>query len=313
MNDYRVNVYDKEGRVVYQIAIDDVIEHVDGRVSKGNKGYYKGVGIRYYGHFLEPNGYPNHYQKIIRKSDVFYMGDKVFDNRYSGLTGIFQEKYQPQFQDFIGTCGVKELSIIENSLEFERSSVEVLKSTRHDVINNQYYFLLDYKCKRKSYLRCGTHSKLSELLEYMIDKDWNFIWDKNSITDVSYDGMVTDVADLFVSKQFTHKLGTIYSVLISLSANKKKFNKFLSYYGLFHKDHSSYLYNSLCILKKLGVEIPVSLTEFNLDMYHEVVGKYLIKGKNCGDCSLPELGDKIREQYRVIFNEHMKQNLRDAQ
>ena len=40
-------VYDKFGSVVDTIFINDTLEHIDGRVSKGKDCYYKGVGVPY--------------------------------------------------------------------------------------------------------------------------------------------------------------------------------------------------------------------------------------------------------------------------
>jgi hypothetical protein len=301
-----INVYDNKGEFNYTIEVNDDINFIEGRVSKGNKGYYKGLGCPYKGHYLAPNEIPNERQTIIKKSDIFYMGDLVFDVRYQNIFGIIEQKYQPQFSDYIGSCGVKELSIIENSLEFIKSSVEVIKSFKHG--SDQYYFLLNYRCDRKSYLQNGNHTQLYSLLEYMITNHWNFIWDKNSITDVSYNGLVTDVADIFYSEDIKHKIGTIYSILYSLSINKKKFNKFLKYCDLFHENRMSYIINTIKLLKQFGYTLPISTEIVTLDTYHDIVKNYLIEGKNCGDCSYVEMGNNIRNEYRKMIESQIKIN-----
>ena len=47
-----INVYGKTGKVENTITIDDELTYVDGRVSKGNKCYYKGAGLPYTGHYI---------------------------------------------------------------------------------------------------------------------------------------------------------------------------------------------------------------------------------------------------------------------
>ena len=143
-----ISVYDPCGKEVNRLEFDENIYPVNGRVSKGDKYYYKGVGVAYQGQFLTENfdGY-----EICHECDVFYMGTFVKKPCFADKYGIFQERYQPQFTDFIGSCGAKELSIIENSENFELSSVDVLDVVNYDKDNQQYYFKLDYKCGRRKY------------------------------------------------------------------------------------------------------------------------------------------------------------------
>jgi hypothetical protein len=59
------------------------------------------------------------------KSDVWYVGYAVGRPRemLEGKRGVFQERYQPHFTDWIGACGEKEIQIVENlwELQFDRS------------------------------------------------------------------------------------------------------------------------------------------------------------------------------------------------
>lgn len=294
---YTANIYNKEGEIVDQLNINDDIEFLGGRVSVGKNSYYKGIGIKYDTHFSTE--FDEEQYDLIEKSDVFYVGYEVSKKCFQNKFGIFQEKYQPQFEDYIGSCGVKELDIIGNSVDCEKSSVKVLKSHLYDRENRQYYFELDYKCKRVTYLQSGRVKDLYELLEYMVKENWNFIWDKNTITDISYNGLITDVGDIFQSSQLSAKLGTVYSVLYSLAHNdKKKFGYFIKYGKLKHDSQMCFVMNSLKLLRKFGVDISEIQRDDETDTYINAVYNYLITGKNCGDCSFVDLGDKIREQYK---------------
>lgn len=292
-----VLVYDVNGEVYNSLKINDEITHVNGRVSKGEKYYYKGVGVPYLGQFITEI---SEQYVDCQECDVFYMGYFVKNPSFIGKYGIFQEKYQPQFSDFIGSCGVKELSLIENSEEFELSSVKVLDVINYDKDNQQYYFKLDYQCGRRKYLEGGDPIKLRYLLDYMMVNDWNFIWDKTSITDITYDGRVSDVADIFHSNNLNNKLGTVYSVLYSLSKiNHEEYLKFLKVNGMNHSSDMDYVINSMQIMRDAGVDVnPLFKPGTMFDIYKNIVLNHLIVGRNCGDCCYIELGDKIREQYK---------------
>ena len=294
-----VPVYNSYGEQVNVIEIKDNIKHINGRVSKGEKYYYKGAGAPYHGQFLSNDPQLNIYgYNILSFSDIFYMGPYVSKRCFENKRGVFQEKYQPQFTDFIGSCGVKELSIIENSEEFELSSVVVIKAENYDKENQQYYFVLDYKCDRIKYLDRGEPRSLMLLLEYMIKNDWNFIWDKTSIEDISYNGLVSDVGDLFKSGGLGNKLGTVYSVLYSLGKLRPdKYQDFLRESKLQHNNDMSYVYNAVVLLHKFGVDVTELTDKTPVENYKNAVVNYLVNGRNCGDCCYIELGDRIREQY----------------
>jgi hypothetical protein len=294
-----IPIYDFNGEKINTIFVEDTLKHVNGRVSKGEKYYYKGLGMPYMGHVLAPDTTDMTGYSVIDNPCVFYMGPMVIKQCFQNKYGIFQEKYQPQFSDFIGSCGAKELDILENSLAFGRSSPVIHKSVNYDKTNQQYYFILDYKCNRVKYLQDGNARELYALLEYMVANDWNFIWDKRSIEDISSGGLVTDVGDLFQSKELKSKLGTVYSVLYSLgSIDFPRYKKFVDTVGLKHSGNMSYVENSLELLKRFGVDVD----GFRIDgtwpeQYKHIVRNYLVTGRNCGDCCYIELGDQIREQY----------------
>lgn len=302
-----VPIHDDKGNEIDLLEINDTLECVNGRVSKGEKHYYKGIGVNYKCHVLLPDANTEGYT-ILSESKIFYLGPLVSKDCFKGKYGIFNEIYQPQFTDFIGTCGVKELSIIENSEMFEKSSVDIIKAVNYDVTNGMYYFILDYKCGRRKYKEEGDPKALYELLEYMIKSDWNFVWDKNSIEDISYNGLVTDVGDIFHSNSLSAKLGTVYTVLYSLATSyPNKYMEFCSSSRLNHESRMSFVFNSISLLERFGVNTK-EFYKYNdrVENYKNIVLNYLVTGKNCGDCCFISVGDEIREQYITQTKKQLK-------
>ena len=105
-------------------------------------------------HHIQPEEMSDEYN-LLEKSDVFYIGNCVSKKVFSGKTGIFQEKYQSHFTDWIGACGIKELNILENLYDeggFEMSAIEVFGYETIDKDNQQYYLKVDYPDGRINYV-----------------------------------------------------------------------------------------------------------------------------------------------------------------
>jgi hypothetical protein len=299
---FNVKIFNTAGQEVDRLSINDTLQYVGGRVYRGEKFYYKGVGVPYIAHSVSSITDADQYS-MIRKSDVFYLGYKVTKKVYEGKVGIFQERYQPFFPDFIGACSIKEGMIVINSITFERSSVDVIDCIKFDEVNQQHYYILDYNCNRKHYATDGGDPKhLYDLLSYMIGSNWNFLWDKGAINDITPDGRVSDVADLFLSSELNHKLGTVYSVLYSLGqTNYHMYIEFIDRLRLVHIDVGSYVENSIEILRILGVDVS-SLRPYidSQQNYIHAVKEYLLTGKNCAYCScdlFKDQGDQVRDMY----------------
>jgi len=294
-----IPIYDIKGIQVDQLEIDDNVTYLHGRISKGDRYYYKGAGVPYSGHYVE-NVNPET-DVFISRSDVFYLGSLVRRPAFEGKQGIFQTTYQPMFSDYIGACSTRELAMIEHSEMFKRTSAEIIKSYRFDVEHSQYYFKVDYKCGRVNYLTGGQPQELVDLLEYMITNDWNFNWDKDSISDVSAGGFVTDISDLYFSRDLNSKLGTVYSILHSLSkGNVKKYIDFLDYANLVHINNMSLIYNVLHLLTRFGIDVePLYINDNPTEVYKHIVLNHLIVGRNCGDCDLKDYGSNVRDQYQI--------------
>lgn len=305
-----IPIFDKNGNKINSIHIPETVEYVNGRVSKGEKFYYKGIGIPYQVHHIYPDDMSDEYD-FIGYSSVFYLGNIVSKKSYQKKFGIFQEKHQPHFTDWIGSCGVKELNMFENLYDeggFEFNAVEALEYQTIDETNQQYYLKVNYPEGRNTYTSNPNSQNLRKLIDYMIQTDWNFPWDKNSISDISHMSKVTDVADLFKSSELSHKIGTVYSVLYSLfNENKKEYYNFCNANNMTHQNSMSFIFNSLYILSSNGVDI-LSLYKKNpLETYKNIVLNYLVVGKNCGFCGVgsckgrkdsnQSYGEEIKEEY----------------
>lgn len=299
-----VVVHNRHGQVLDHLPVDEPLHYVDGRICMGKHSglYYKGIGVPYTNHYVLQ---PTQEYQVLNYSNVDYLGYSVAKRCFVGKIGIFEEQYQPQFSDFIGSCGNKELTVLETVDEFKRSSLVFKKAVNWDKTNSQYYFIVDYLCGRKKYNIDGDPVELKNLLSYMVQNDWNFIWDKTSINDVSYNGLVTDIADIFKSNSIGHKLGTVYSILYSLShTNKQKYFEFLNVLNYKHHTDMDYIFNSVRFLKENGVDIQEMFAEGgDLKLYRHIVRNYLLTGRNCAHCSFTDLGEKAMNNYIREFGE----------
>jgi|TARA_B100001094_G_scaffold293338_1_gene313142 hypothetical protein len=299
-------VHDKNGKVINSIELNDTIEYVDGRVCKGSKSYYKGVGIPYKYHHIQPEQMSDEYN-LIEKSDVFYIGNCVSKKVFSNKTGIFQEKYQSHFTDWIGACGIKELNILENLYDegrFEMSAIEVFGYETIDKDNEQYYLSVDYPDGRINYVNDSNAVELRNLLDYMIQNDWNFPWDKDSISDINSKSKVTDVADLFKSNELKHKIGSVYSVLYSLhETDRNLYLDFCNVNKIPHYGQMSFVINTLTLLAYNKVDVRSLYDKTPAATYKNIVKNYIIPGKNCGFCGVGSC--KRREDENLSYGEYI--------
>ena len=305
-----VPIFDSTSTQINSIHISETLEYVNGRVSKGQKYYYKGVGIPYKAHHIDSKNITSEYD-FLRTSKIFYLGSTVSKKSYQNKFGIFQERFQPHFTDWIGACGIKELNIFENLYDeggFEKSAIEVFEYQVIDKSNEQYYLKVNYPNGRKNYLINPNPQSLKDLIDYMIQNDWNFPWDKNSISDITSDSKITDVADIFKSTELHHKIGSVYSVLYSLfNVSKNDYINFCNKNNLIHETSMSLVFNSLSILSENKVDILSLFKETPLETYKNVVLNYLVVGKNCGFCGVgsckgrkdinQSYGEQIKDEY----------------
>tara|TARA_B100000214_G_C23924652_1_gene607751 strand:+ start:264 stop:1226 length:963 start_codon:yes stop_codon:yes gene_type:complete len=313
INETVIPIYSVNGDFVNELVINEKLKYISGRVSKGKQHYYKGVGMPYSHHYKRDisNLSSNEYN-FLGHTNIFYLGYGVENKSWKNKFGIFQERYQPFFPDYIGGCGIKERAITPNSTAFKKSSVDILDVILYDKENQQYYFKMDYRCNRKNYIKDnGSPEKLCELIEYMIDNDWNFLWDKNSINDITPEGLVSDVADLFISDELEHQFGSVYSVFYSLHKScQKSYEEFLKYMGLKHTDKKSFVFNTIKILDDNGIDTkPLTIHDNDNANYVHSIMYYLLNGKNCAYCSCDMFlaeGELVKKDYWNKFMQEVQ-------
>ena len=313
INETVIPIYSVNGDFVNELVIKEKLKYISGRVSKGKQHYYKGVGMPYSHHYKRDisNLSSNEYN-FLGHTNIFYLGYGVENKSWKNKFGIFQERYQPFFPDYIGGCGIKERAITPNSTAFKKSSVDILDVILYDKENQQYYFKMDYRCNRKNYIKNnGSPEKLCELIEYMIDNDWNFLWDKNSINDITPEGLVSDVADLFISDELEHQFGSVYSIFYSLHKScEKSYEEFLKYMGLKHTDKKSFVFNTIKILDDNGIDTkPLTIHDNDNANYVHSIMYYLLNGKNCAYCSCDMFlaeGELVKKDYWNKFMQEVQ-------
>jgi hypothetical protein len=313
-----IAIYNSNGIQINSIVIPESLEYINGRVSKGQKYYYKGIGVPYKNHFIPKDEMTDDYI-FLSESDVFYLGNIVSKPTYQNKFGIFQEKYQPHFTDWIGSCGIKELNIFENLYDekkFEMNGIEVFGYEIIDELHQQYFLKVDYIDGRQSYLDNPNPKGLRNLIDYMIQNDWNFPWDKNSITDISSKSNITDVADIFNSNELMHKIGSIYSILYSLyNANKSEYFNFCKHNNLKHINIMSFIFNTIALLEMNNLNLKYLYKNKNpMDVYKDIILNYLIMGKNCGFCGVGSCKTRIDPNLsygEFIKNEYIKKSRLD--
>lgn len=292
-------VYNSKGVAVDCIRLQEDVEYISGRTSKSSDCYYKGVGAFYKCHAT----INSHSYKRLGKNPVFYYGDDVVNENWIDKYGIFQERFQPYFSDFIGSCGVKEESILDKSVRFERSAVSVVEAVLFDSVNKQSYYKLNYVSPRNQYIKGVDSRALLDLMHYMTVHNWNFPWDKASIRDINQNGYITDVADIFESVDIKHKYGSIYSILYSLNALcPLGYLNLLSTLGLENRGVSDIPFVVSFLLRLFGFTVPMRLDiQSREDAYTHLIGNILLRGRNCACVEDINNGNNVMVDYVERF------------
>lgn len=220
-------LFDKSGQIIGEVSLPERIFQIPGRRNgfSENGLYYKGIGTVYRNHFLYRNeagknpafiSIPNEEKAdpepvILGHTKIIYENTIAAYPKCVGKRGIFAFPHQPCFSDYEGGCGPKEARLEENQKIFERSAIDSIDKIisipefpRHNV----------YALRMKDI--SGNLKDTISLIEYLLADDWNTAWDKNVWDDILCYGYIRDVADWFQSKEYVHKLGTVFAILHSL-------------------------------------------------------------------------------------------------
>ena len=87
-----ISIHNNEGTPYKSFTVDDDIEFIGGRISKGKKGYYKGVGVPY--KLQHIHELTDEY-KYVGKTGIFYLGPRVSKICFQGKFGV-QEKSEAE-------------------------------------------------------------------------------------------------------------------------------------------------------------------------------------------------------------------------
>ena len=302
-----IPIFEKSGEIVDRVCVNDAVDFVSGRTSKGTSVYYKGLGSLYRGHA----GNPTVHDIIVKDSSIFYYGSELYNPNWAEKFGIFREKYQPFFSDWIGSCGPKEDNIFKASI-FSRSALRVIAKVEFDPVNKQSYYVLDYTSPRDSFFDGYNLKALVDLLKVLLDENWNMPWDKAAIRDVNSKGYVTDVADMFMSSQPEHQFGTIYSILYSLhEISVDSYVSLVKTLGLAYAGHGDipFICQLLLSMYRVNIDIPKEISTKG-DRYIHLVGNVLLRGRNCASVENIKQGTLVSREYIVRFVKQIPENKR---
>ncbi len=312
-----VNVYNKKGEIeeVYNLPEEVMLFSTGYRGSRlgvSERGlFYKGVGTVYQGH----NIYTENEDELLEDKELkvdeiqcpcSYIGYKVLRKVWGDKVGIFKEPYQPQFTDYIGGCGKKEIKIIQNSKDFSLSSPEIIGLI--ELMDDHKIYLINYKGGKVNNL--DPHH-LFKLIEVMLAENWNFPWDKNSCADINSAGLVTDTADIFKSDSLIHRFGSIYSILYSMKMNYPEI------VNTFEKGTSCSLE-----LSRIPFSVIKLLERFNqdvsaIDLYDEgsvygykfLMEEILTNGITCAHLEIPEFGEMAKQMYKDVLSKEFERQI----
>ena len=302
-----IPIYDSSGSQLEEIHLKERIMPIPtkrgGFAASGL--YYKGAGIVYRNHLECNNEYVRRMDstgevQIIGKTGLVYENLIVCNPKLVGRFGIFIFKHQPIFSDYEGGCGIKEQRLVTNRNEFELNAIEEIIDVIPTGIENHNIY-----CYRLKKLKGGIADTVN-LIRYVLTNDWNTAWDKNLWEDIECFGYVRDVADWFKSKEFRHKLGTVYAFLNSLYRFSMKMyaQLLLEIFGNYDFNKKMILCSSAEIVKKYCSEF--SNLELTYDTENEIcfekLYKELISGKACCHLEDDEKWSWVREYYKNRLN-----------
>ncbi len=296
----KIPIWDERGVRIDEVVLPEVITPTVGRRGGfGDSGvYYKGAGIIYRGHLTNE---PKPYEKVLKQDMLVYQRYTVINTVLVKKFGIFNFPHQPVFTDYEGACGKKEKRLLENQKEFQLSAIAEIV----DVIDTSLpehkiyaYTLKNLRSEPKDVLR---------LLEYILKDDFNSAWDKNLWEDIAGYCYVRDIADWFRSKEFRHKLGTVYALLHSIYAVDKYLFAMITneIVGYNYMDALYIPYISALIVKKycpqVAAEFDSDLACFDVSL-HRKLWNEIYSGIACCHLEQEDNWAWVRDSYREDLN-----------
>lgn len=296
-----VPVYDRNGRKLYEVKLPEKVMPLPyKRTAIAESGvYYKGCGIVYRKHMVNQQ---ESNMRILEHSRIIYEKYVVSYINLAGRFGIFTFPHQPIFSDMEGTCGKKELKLLENQRQFELSAIQEITAVIPTGIKDSNVYAYRLKSVKAEPM------DIINLIEYILTENFNTAWDKNLWADIFCYQYVRDVADWFPSSSACHKLGTIFALLNSLYHNDIYLYTMLlrETIGVMNTEKIYIPYFSAQIVDKYCPGI------FDLDIENDCVGTYaellrlLFSGKACCHLEDDEKWQWVREHYCAEIGRYEK-------
>lgn len=299
----RIPVYNAMGQKEHEIFLPETITPL--RSKRGGFSdsglYYKGAGIRYRSHLVN-DCRPE--TKLLSKTNIIYEKYAVCYPKLVGRFGIFQFPHQEVFSDREGGCGKKEMRLAENQKNFERSAIEEITDVIPTGIEDHNIFVYRLKKVKSEPL------DIINLIEYVLQENYNTAWDKNLRSDIYSYSYIRDVADWFISEKLCHKLGTVYALLNAV------YNEDVYWYSMLLKETlDTYncekiliLYFSALLVNKYCPEL-FAVPEYDIhDVTPELMGnlfRLLFLGKACCHLENEAQWEWVREYYNARIENYV--------
>jgi hypothetical protein len=292
----KVCVIDKGLRCLAEVDLPERVYWVGGRSGVGESSllWYKGVGTWYQWHLAREVGRC----KMIGVGT--YGSYEVQYIPWLNRFGIFTEKMQWYFSEWIGGAGRRESRILENSEKFRFSAVKVVDII--PVVDDHNVYVLRVEGGKSEVTE---PRKVMKLLGVMLEEGWNFPWDKGAISDINAEGKVTDVADLFKSDDIKHRFGTVYAVLYSMKKLVPEVAKAFEEKVGVSLELKEIPFSVLRVMRKLGCNISEiwegRRIEYSWVEYKRLIFDVLMEGVNCTGLEFSEYGEEVKRWYKDNF------------
>ncbi|MGB9623089.1 MAG: hypothetical protein ACPL07_04510, partial [Candidatus Bathyarchaeia archaeon] len=150
-----------------------------------------------------------------------------------------------------------------------------------------------------------------DLLLYMDKHGWCVPWDKGFISDITPNGNVSDVADLYRSRRFQDRVGTIYAAIYSLWKKKPSLaQKIADMYDWDKVPYNGedglwcgvYLFSLSCKIIDVWDEKHPD-RKYTKEMGYKYIRNILIRARNCAGVEDKKNGNRITRKYIRIFDQ----------